>query len=65
MIARPAIKPDPDFDLSDATEVYGVESDEEIFQLLDDTNDCDDPGGHLYLTQDGETWCLHCGMRAP
>ena len=48
------------FDLADATEVYG---DREILDLLDESNDCDHPGGHLYLTQCGETRCVHCRKR--
>lgn len=53
--------------IADATEVYGGREfydDRAIYDLLDVDNDCSNAGGHLYLTQCGETRCVHCGKRA-
>lgn len=49
-----------DIDIDDCKEVYG---DREIFDTLDDDNDCTDAGGHVYLGQCGEVRCIYCGAR--
>lgn len=52
--------------IADATEVYGGKEfydDRAIYDLLDVDNDCTNAGGHLFLTQCGETRCVHCRKR--
>lgn len=47
-------------EIEDCTQVYG---DREIYDTLDHDNDCEHDSGHLYLTQCGETRCVHCRKR--
>jgi hypothetical protein len=54
-------KPDAieiDFDEPGAFE--HVYDDTSIVDLLDEFNDCADPGGHVFVVQGGDVKCAHC-----
>jgi hypothetical protein len=46
-------------EVTDQIDAYENAGDE--FAELDDPQ-CDDPGGHLFLTPCGEVKCKHCGL---
>jgi hypothetical protein len=51
--------------VDDCTEVYGEPIDDaSIFAHLDEFNDCIDPGGHVWLAENGDVRCVHCGVPA-
>jgi hypothetical protein len=51
--------------VDDCTEVYGAPIDDAtIFAHLDEFNDCADAGGHVWLAENGDVRCIHCGVPA-
>lgn len=56
--------PRPGDDIDGCSYVYAeATSDREIFDFLDEHNDCSDAGGHVYLIQNGTCQCVHCPDR--
>ncbi|HLH95060.1 MAG TPA: hypothetical protein VKW08_08070 [Xanthobacteraceae bacterium] len=49
-------------DIEDCIAVYGDDLVDEVILIdLDINNSCADPGGHVFLTENGEVKCMRCG----